>query len=445
MKIIPKNARPAFRRRNRLTCRRLVPLGLFCLACFFSPAPTLAADDPAKTPAQETPPAVSPSPDSPAVPARQGNTEAAAVVGGRKITAEEIFAGWNRKWREIQAKVRNGLLDAADGDDLLQEEWKRVVNAAIKEEVLYQTAKRDYHAKYEAIVDEQNYTSAKPRHQVAEEVRRRLKEEQDKILGQLRTKAIKEAGGAVSIQMHLEAMGVSPEEWLTGLEKKAFVQMYLRQVLVMKEPEPGPREIRDYYDRHPEEFMQPGPVRFRHILLANLLRGPEEARENAVEIWEHLADQTITFQEAAKDYSDDRISSEHGGEESGEESGVAEREAWLRDVRLAAGEEKPGRLAPIFASPFGYHILELISVGAAKKQSFYEVQRDIGNILRDERWEREVDRHYQAIRRSVPVQVALRRFPKELSCAALGGRPWRAPCIINLTRPEIELLEITRR
>lgn len=361
-----------------------------------------------------------------------------AVVGHARIGADQVFELWTPAWSETQAKVRNGKMTAAEGDRRLQVEWEKALLALVKDEMFFQEADREHSSFVNSIIDRVMRGGAdRPRAQVAAEIRRAMEAEMQKFLRQLNADVVRESGGMLKLNKVLESRRMTFSEWQTRLKKKAFTQTYLHQILSPRTPDPGPKQIQQYYAAHQDEYSQPGTVKFQHIFLSNARRGEAEAREDAAEIWEQLADGEIGFEEAAAKYSDDPESKARGGLETEPEAKDLEREAWLSDIRNALREEKPGELGPILESPFGCHIAKLISIGPRQKTPFAEVRREIERKLQAQRWDEETDKYFASIRKNTPVQVLYPTFPQHLSCAAQEGMPRRGPRVINTSRPEI--------
>ncbi len=363
---------------------------------------------------------------------------AIAMVGPSRIGADQVFELWTPIWYETLAKVRNGKMSAAEGDERLLEEWRRAITVLVKDEVFFQEADREHNSFINKVVD--NFKAQgdpRPRSQIAGDIRRLMQQDMERYFRQLNAELIKDSGGMVKLHKVLEGRGLTFLEWQNRLKRKAFTQSYLHQILKPRAPDPGPKQIQDYYSNHPDEFAQPGLVRFRHIYFSNALRGEEKAREDAVEAWQAIADGELDFETAAARYSDDEDSKRRGGLESGEEAADPEREAWLADIRTALREEKPDEVAPILESPFGCHVAMLISIGPERKIPFGEVRREIERKLQSRIWEAETDRYFLTIKKSTEIRIAMPNFPPYLSCAAQAGLDTRAPTVYQMTSPQM--------
>lgn len=371
-----------------------------------------------------------------------------AVVGAARVDAAEAFELWTPVWRETQGRVRNGKLTPAEGDARLQAEWQRVILALIKDELFFQEAEREHASVVNAIADRMlrnSNSQGQSRSRVVAEIRKIMEQDMQRFFRQLNAEVVKDSGGMVKLHKVLEGRGLSVTEWQNRLQRKAFTQSYLHQILKPRAPDPGPRQIQKYYADHPDEFAEPGIVRFRHIFLSNAKRGPDAARDAAVAVWERLIDGEIPFEDAARQYSDDPESAGRGGLEAEAEASDPEREAWLADIRAALREETPGEIGDILESPFGYHVAALVSVGQPRKIPFAEVRREIERKLMGEIWEEEADKYFASIRQRTDIRVLAPAFPPNLSCAAMsamtaeqpGAAGGRTPRVYSTTMPGV--------
>lgn len=405
-----------------------IAVAAWCAALMFNASAQDFVKDFASSYSQEAEPA----------PILYGNaSEPVALVGVSRVTAGDVMELWTPIWSETQARVRNGKLGVHEGDMRLQEEWEKAITALVKDEIFFQEADREHASIINTWVDQiMRAGSDRPRSQVASEVRRQMDSNMQRFFRELNTEVVRESGGMLKLNKVLESRRMTFADWQNRLKKKAFTQSYLHMILSPRAPDPGPRQIQQYYANNSDEFSTPGTVRFRHIFFSNKARGENEAREDAAEVWEMIAANETSFEEAARTYSDDAESKSRDGLETEAEASDLEREAWLSDIRAALREEKPGELGPILESPFGCHVAMLISIGPAQKVPFGEVRRDIERKLSGKIWEEETDKYFNSIARNTPIQIVQPAFPGHLSCAAQQGMP-RGPRVINTARPEI--------
>lgn len=361
----------------------------------------------------------------------------AVIVGSGQVPAGDVLELWSPVWYETLARVRNGKMSAADGDARLTQEWRRIVTSLVKDELFFQEAEREHSSMINNIAEQymrSGYEGSRSR--LVQDIRNNMNMQMERYFRQFNADMIKESGGMVKLLKVLEGRGLSFAQWQQRLKKKAFTQSYLGEIIRPRAPDPGPRQIREYYAGHDDEFQQPGLVRFKHIFFSNTLRGKDQARADALAVWERVANNEMDFEAAVAEYSDDDVSKAHGGLESGAEATDPEREAWLADVRAALREEPPGDIAPILESPFGCHIAFLIDIGPPTKIPFTEVRRDIERKLRSQIWEDATDEYFRQVSKNVPIQIVMRDFPSWLSCASQTDSRHK-PQVIQMAQPEV--------
>lgn len=137
-------------------------------------------------------------------------------------------------------------------------------------------------------------------------------------------------------------------------------------------------KIEEYYQNHLEDFRKPERVTVRQIvvshqaqadqLLARIKRGAD-------------------FSRLAQQFSIDPSSRDRGGEMDPISRG--ELEPSLEAAVFAL--KVPGEVSPVIATPFGYHIFQLISKEESQVPPLEEVQEEIEETLRQE----EAENHYR--------------------------------------------------
>lgn len=141
-------------------------------------------------------------------------------------------------------------------------------------------------------------------------------------------------------------------------------------------------QIQSYYTSHSEEFTLPVKKQLRHILIALKPQATEVEKNAALQkaqaVIAQLTKHSLSFEEAAKRYSEDRPSAASGGDMGW----VLESELEPVLQQAAAGLQQPGQftLEPVLTS-FGFHILFLNNKTPPKKRPFNEVNSAISSFL----------------------------------------------------------------
>jgi peptidyl-prolyl cis-trans isomerase D len=128
-------------------------------------------------------------------------------------------------------------------------------------------------------------------------------------------------------------------------------------------------EVRSYFDQHKSIYQHPAEVHARHILLSEKAGG----QSRLATIRQEIVDKKITFEEAAKKYSEDTSNAPKGGD-----LGFFKKEEMDEVFSKAAFELKnSGDISAVIKSSFGFHIIQLVEQRAAVNKSFEDVKADV--------------------------------------------------------------------
>jgi peptidyl-prolyl cis-trans isomerase D len=136
-------------------------------------------------------------------------------------------------------------------------------------------------------------------------------------------------------------------------------------------------EIKAWYDGHKDQFMQPEERRASHILIASDKIGKDKAKAKAEEVLTEVRKNPSAFADLAKKYSDDPGSAAKGGDLGFFGSGMMVKP--FEDATFAL---KDGEISDIVESDFGFHIIKLTGIHAAKGKELAEVKDQIAIDLK---------------------------------------------------------------
>lgn len=131
-------------------------------------------------------------------------------------------------------------------------------------------------------------------------------------------------------------------------------------------------EIQAWYDGHKERYQQPEERRASHILIASETEGKDKARAKAEEVLQEVQKKPAAFAELARQHSDDPGSASQGGD-----LGFFGRGMMVKPFEDATFGMKEGDISGVVESDFGFHIIKLVSVRAAKEKPLAEVRAEI--------------------------------------------------------------------
>lgn len=135
---------------------------------------------------------------------------------------------------------------------------------------------------------------------------------------------------------------------------------------------------REYYLTHKDEFVKPGKVDVKHVLVSTKERGDEEAKAIIGKVEATARAHPDQFDALIAKYSDDPSAKDNHGLIADAASGNM-----VAPFAKAAGAlSKPGQISPIVKTQYGYHVLKLISRQPDHQQSFDEIRKNLVKRLK---------------------------------------------------------------
>ncbi|UCV06014.1 SurA N-terminal domain-containing protein [Dechloromonas denitrificans] len=136
-------------------------------------------------------------------------------------------------------------------------------------------------------------------------------------------------------------------------------------------------EIKSWYDGHKAQFQQAEERRASHILIASEKLGKDKAKARAEEVLKEVRKNPADFADLAKKNSDDPGSASKGGDLGFFGHGMMVKP--FEDATLAL---KEGEISGVVESDFGFHIIKLTGIHAAKEKPLSEVRGQIEEELK---------------------------------------------------------------
>jgi len=131
-------------------------------------------------------------------------------------------------------------------------------------------------------------------------------------------------------------------------------------------------EIKEWYDGHKDRFMVPEERRASHILIASEKLGKDKAKARADELLMEIQKNPAAFADLARKNSDDPGSSSKGGD-----LGYFGQGAMVKSFEDATMKLKEGEISGVVESDFGFHIIKLTGIHAAKEKPLADVRGEI--------------------------------------------------------------------
>lgn len=137
-------------------------------------------------------------------------------------------------------------------------------------------------------------------------------------------------------------------------------------------------EIKSWYETHQDKYQQPEERRASHILLT-IKAGDDKAalRTKAEELLKEARSVPARFADLAKKNSDDTVSARQGGD-----LGYFVRGMMVKVFEDAVFQLKEGDISDVVESEFGFHIIKLTGIKAAKVRPLNEMHAEIEGELK---------------------------------------------------------------
>lgn len=158
---------------------------------------------------------------------------------------------------------------------------------------------------------------------------------------------------------------------------------------------------REYYLAHKSEFVDPGVVQVKHVLVSNEGRSDDAAKARIGEVEAAARAHPDQFDALVEKYSDDPSKADnHGLIDDAASNKMAGPFA-----RAAAALKKPGDISPIVKTKFGYHVLKLVAHNPDRQKTFDEIRAGLVEKLRND-WIDQRMAQYTGDLRGKPLQAS---------------------------------------
>ena len=193
----------------------------------------------------------------------------------------------------------------------------------------------------------------------------------------------------------LEKLGLN-EAGLNQQVEESVAQKFIVEAAQKVAPEIPDTEAQEFYDKNPKYWDRPEMVQARHILVSADEKASADVKSAAKQKID-AARKRVTggedFGVVAKEISDDPGSKERGGLLPPFGKG-----RMVPEFEKTAFATKPGTVSPVFATPYGYHFLQVVNKEEAKKLQYAEVSDQIKKNLQSEFVGQEVQKKQKQLR-----------------------------------------------
>ena len=307
---------------------------------------------------QQAPGAASPTLDLAKLP------DVVAKVNGIEIKKSELMT----QAAIVRAQIRRaGGRDPGANTDL----FKRILHGLIGEALIFDDAKKKGMVATEAEVDQ-------------------------KLVG-FKSNFEDEA----NFEASLKAQGTSLEQVRAQLRQSLSIEKVLRQERA-QEAQISEAELRAFYDQNPAAFTGQPQVKIRLVRATIEAPGDALARERARQKVENARRKLLegtNFAEVVKQYSDDPLTKDKGGELPPFTLGTG-------PVDAAITKLTPTQISPVIEFSGGFQVVELLERLPARKVTFEEAKPRIEGVLEQGKLQEAVLTKVEALRRVAKVETA---------------------------------------
>jgi peptidyl-prolyl cis-trans isomerase C len=172
----------------------------------------------------------------------------------------------------------------------------------------------------------------------------------------------------------------------------------------VKEAElPSDASAEEFYEKNPQFFNVPEKCRASHILLT-IPEGVTDEQKQAIKdkliaTKKDIEDKKITFEDAARQMSDDKGSAVQGGD-----LGYFQREQMVKPFADAAFSTPAGQMSDIVESQFGYHLILVADHKETSKISYDEVKDKIKGLLKERNQVDAVNAYFESLKKKAKIE-----------------------------------------
>ena len=204
-------------------------------------------------------------------------------------------------------------------------------------------------------------------------------------------------------QESIKEMGLTPDTLREQIKRAMVIDRFIDQEFASKVAITD-KEVKDYYDAHPELFTKGESISARHILIMVAPNADDAKKAEAkAKIDEALkrARAGEDFAALAKEYSEDTT------KEDGGNLGIIQKGQTVKPFEDAAFALKPGEISDIVETRFGYHIIKVDSRQEPEKVPFEEIKEQLANYLREDQIQQDISQFIKKARTKATVELFL--------------------------------------
>ena len=336
-------------------------------------------------------------------------TNAVAIkVNDQNVSVLDVETLYYDSYLLIQDKLRRGELSAANLDQAIRLAWAEALDTATQDKLLDQRAEK---RKREIINFYLQRAGAVLGSDKAMEMFHRLEAD---AIRKMRHDLIAASGGEEELRKALKRRGQTMQQWEDNLSKELFRQDIL--AMEMGAITVRPTEVKEYYDKHPEQFGQTEAWRLRRIRIAKDKFTTPEIALQAARLTKDSIEKGKDFAEVAAKISDDPQFAAAGGLITRNGQTDLPSGAFPAEEKIAGGLKDNGISDPIDAGTW-YVLLQRLGHQEAHTKSFEDSSDRAERLVYTEKVKQKKKQMHERLKRDSYIEVLQKDPPEHLLAA----------------------------
>jgi peptidyl-prolyl cis-trans isomerase C len=214
-------------------------------------------------------------------------------------------------------------------------------------------------------------------------------------------------GGEDEFKKTLAGTGITPEEYAQRVRDNLIIHAAIDNL--DKEFTISPAEVRDFYDKNPDQFKQPESVRASHILI----RVPPDATDDVKKAKKAQIDAARSLVKGGQSFADvaKKVSEDPGSAPKGGDLGYFSHGQMVPEFDVVAFSLKTNQVSDVITTQFGYHILIVTGRKPAQTMAFDDVKDELGKYLKQRKANDATRDHVAELRKMAKIDVLLPEAP----------------------------------
>jgi len=160
-----------------------------------------------------------------------------------------------------------------------------------------------------------------------------------------------------------------------------------------------PSEVRQYYDQHLTEFVEPEKAEVLNILVRKKKEGDDEGTKELIRKTKSFLDNGQDFEEVAKKYS------ESPNAKSGGSMGLIKRGEMIKEIDEAIFALPVGGVSDIVETPIGYHIFKITQIVPARSKDFDSAKTEIEDAIYQKKINKNLEKWLKELRENAYISI----------------------------------------